>query len=57
MAYNEFLADRIRQLKEKQVLFTELKMMGCLCFKVDSKVLTVINNCLTYSYLQPNGIK
>lgn len=40
MAYDEFLADRIRQqLKEKNVFFEELKMMGGLCFKVDQKML------------------
>ncbi|WP_242086562.1 TfoX/Sxy family protein [Aestuariivivens sediminis] len=40
MAYDEFLADRIRrQLKEKHIIFTELKMMGGLCFKVDHKML------------------
>ncbi len=38
MAYDEYLADRIRQLlKEKRTPFTELKMMGGLCFKVDEK--------------------
>ncbi|WP_298553462.1 TfoX/Sxy family protein [uncultured Algibacter sp.] len=40
MAYDEYLADRIRkQLQEKYVGFTELKMMGGLCFKVDNKML------------------
>lgn len=40
MAYDEYLADRIRQqLKEKQIVFTELKMMGGLCLKVDDKML------------------
>lgn len=44
MAYDEFLADRIRQsLKEKRVSFTELKMMGGLCFKVDNKMLCGIH--------------
>lgn len=44
MAYDEFLADRIRQsLKEKRVAFTELKMMGGLCFKVDNKMLCGIH--------------
>ena len=39
MAYDEYLADRIRQqLKEKSVPFSELKMMGGLCFKVDKKM-------------------
>lgn len=44
MAYDEFLADRIRQqLQEKHIVFTELKMMGGLCFKVDNKMLCGIH--------------
>ncbi|MCK0109942.1 TfoX/Sxy family protein [Flavobacteriaceae bacterium S0825] len=44
MAYDEYLADRIRQsLKEKRTIFTELKMMGGLCFKVDNKMLCGIH--------------
>ncbi|MCB0463153.1 MAG: RNA methyltransferase [Flavobacteriaceae bacterium] len=44
MAYDEYLADRIRQqLKGKQTPFTELKMMGGLCFKVDNKMLCGIH--------------
>lgn len=44
MAYDEFLADRIRRsLKEKQTPFSELKMMGGLCFKVDDKMLCGIH--------------
>ncbi|MEL0456676.1 TfoX/Sxy family protein [Flavobacteriaceae bacterium SZ-1-7] len=44
MAYDEFLADRIRQqLNEKHVVFSELKMMGGLCFKVDDKMLCGIH--------------
>lgn len=44
MAYDEFLADRIRQqLKEKHIGFDELKMMGGLCFKVDNKMLCGIH--------------
>ena len=39
MAYDEFLADRIRQtLKEKSVHFEEKKMMGGLTFMVDNKM-------------------
>lgn len=39
MAYDEFLADRIRQLfKEKSVYSIEKKMMGGLCFMVDDKM-------------------
>jgi len=44
MAYDEYLADRIRrQLQEKQIMFAELKMMGGLCFKVDNKMLCGIH--------------
>jgi len=44
MAYDEFLGDRIRQvLGEKHTHFTELKMMGGLCFKVDDKMLCGIH--------------
>tara|TARA_R110001592_G_scaffold307109_1_gene580232 strand:+ start:166 stop:546 length:381 start_codon:yes stop_codon:yes gene_type:complete len=44
MAYDEYLADRIRrQLKDKQTAFSELKMMGGLCFKVDNKMLCGIH--------------
>jgi len=39
MAYDEFLADRIRQcFKEKNSPFEEKKMMGGLCFMVDDKM-------------------
>lgn len=44
MAYYEFIGDRIRQtLNEKKIHFTELKMMGGLCFKVDNKMLCGIH--------------
>lgn len=39
MAYNEFLADRIRRIfNEKRTPFEEKKMMGGLCFLVDGKM-------------------
>lgn len=39
MAYDEFLADRIRNtLTSKNVTFTEKKMFGGLCFMVDDKM-------------------
>lgn len=39
MAYDEFLAERVRQaLKEKKMVFEEKKMMGGLCFMVDNKM-------------------
>jgi hypothetical protein len=44
MAYDEYLADRIRrQLKEKRIHFTDMKMMGGLMFKVDNKMLCGIH--------------
>lgn len=48
MAYDEFLADRIRFfLKDKQVLFEEKKMMGGLCYMVDNKMcIGVVKNNL-----------
>jgi hypothetical protein len=39
MAYNDFLADRMRQiLQEKYVSFAEKEMMGGLTFMVDDKM-------------------
>lgn len=39
MAYDEYLADRVRQvLHDKQVFFEEKKMMGALTFMVDHKM-------------------
>lgn len=44
MAFDEFLADRIRRIiKEKNVVFSEMNMMGGLCFKVDEKMLCGIH--------------
>lgn len=49
MAYDEFLADRLRKtLKEKNVLFSEMKMMGGLCFKVNDKMLCGIHTDKKY---------
>lgn len=39
MAYDEYLADRIRQIfQEKHTTFEEKNMMGGLCFMVDDKM-------------------
>ncbi|MFK7811683.1 MAG: TfoX/Sxy family protein [Maribacter sp.] len=39
MAYDEFLADRSRQiLKQESIEYEEKKMMGGLCFMVDGKM-------------------
>lgn len=44
MAYDEYLADRSRQiLKQKHVYFEEKKMMGSLCFMVDEKMCFAIS--------------
>lgn len=44
MAYDQHLGDRIRlALNEKRTHFSELKMMGGLCFKVDEKMLCGIH--------------
>ncbi len=44
MAYDEFLADRIRRvLDEKKAAFKEKKMMGGLVFLVDDKMLCGIH--------------
>lgn len=44
MAYDEYLADRIRRtLAEKHTPFDEMKMMGGLLFKVDEKMLCGIH--------------
>ena len=48
MAYNQFLADRIRvSLKENRTSFNEKKMFGGLCFLVDEKMCVgIISNDL-----------
>ena len=48
MAYDEFLADRIRGvLYDKNIRFEEKKMMGGLCFLIDDKMCTgIIRNRL-----------
>ena len=39
MAYDEFLADRIREaLQSRKISFEERKMMGGLCYMVDDKM-------------------
>ena len=43
MAYDEFLADRVRRFfQEKKVHASEKKMMGGLCFLVDEKMCCAI---------------
>ncbi|WP_421763344.1 TfoX/Sxy family protein [Ekhidna sp.] len=39
MAFNEYLADKLRQaLKERKITFEEKNMMGGLCIMVDDKM-------------------
>ena len=39
MAYDEYLADRIRAvLESRKISFEEMKMMGGLCYMVDDKM-------------------
>ena len=39
MAYDEFIADRMRRVfQEKKVAYTEKRMFGGLCFMVDDKM-------------------
>lgn len=42
MAYNEFLADRVREAVAHQSTLEEKKMMGGVCFLVDGKMLAGI---------------
>ena len=48
MAYDEFLADRIRDaLNNRKISFEERKMMGGLCYMVDDKMcIGVVKNNL-----------
>ena len=56
MAYNEFLADRIRQhLQEKKTVFEEKKMMGGLCFMVDGKMLAGVTNDSLMARIGPDA--
>lgn len=52
MAYDEFLADRVPQVfARQQIHFSELKMMGGLCFKVNEKMLCgPLSNIATGSF-------
>lgn len=55
MAYNEFLADRIRTaLKEKKVSFEEMKMMGGLCYMVDEKMCIGIVKDMLMARIDPD---
>jgi hypothetical protein len=56
MAYNEFLADRIKLvLKEKMVPFTEKAMMGGLTFMIDEKMCVGIVKDSLMARIDPEG--
>jgi len=45
MAYDEYLADRIRAvLESRKISFHEMKMMGGLCYMVDDKMCVGVVN-------------
>ena len=55
MAYNEFLADRIRLLlKEKSVPFKEKEMMGGITFMVDEKMCVGIIKEMLMARIDPD---
>ncbi|HEC43053.1 MAG TPA: RNA methyltransferase [Bacteroides sp.] len=56
MAYNEFLAERIKLvLKEKTVPFTEKAMMGGLTFMIDDKMCVGIVKDSLMARIDPEG--
>lgn len=56
MAYDEFLADRIRQyLQEENTVFEEKKMMGGLCFMVAGKMLAGVTNDSLMARIGPDA--
>ena len=55
MAYDDFLADRIRNiLKEKRVSYEEKKMMGGLTFMIDDKMCVGIVKNDLMARIDPN---
>jgi len=58
MAYNEHLADRIRnRLKEQKATYAEKKMMGGLCFMVDDKMCVGIIKEDLMARISPEGFE
>lgn len=58
MAYNEFLADRIRRtLREKNARFEEKKMMGGLCFLVQDKMCAGVVGDMLMARIGPDGFE
>ncbi len=54
MAYDEYLADRIKRILEtKKVSFEEKKMMGGLCYMVDDKMCAGIINDKLMARIDP----
>lgn len=55
MAYDEYLAERITQaLKEKNITFKEMKMMGGIAFLVNDKMCVGIINSDLMARLDPD---
>lgn len=55
MAYDEYLAERIRQsLQNKGSQFEEKKMMGGLCFMVDGKMCVGVNRNEVMARIHPD---
>src|SRR5688500_10044109 len=55
MAYNESLADRIKDLLEsKKIKYTEKKMFGGLCFLVDDKMLLGVEKNRLMARIDPD---
>ncbi len=54
MAYDEYLADRVRQaFAERHVMVEEKKMMGGLCFMVNDKMCAGISNEMLMARIDP----
>jgi TfoX/Sxy family transcriptional regulator of competence genes len=54
MAYNEALADRVRQiLASRKIKYTEKKMFGGLCFLVDDKMLVGVEKQRLMARIDP----
>ncbi len=54
MAYDEYLADRIRAyLENKKISFDEMKMMGGLCYMVDDKMCVGVVNSNLMARIDP----
>ena len=57
MAYNELLADRVRQsLSERKIRFREIKMMGGLCSKIGCREMDFTGRPMKgFLFVDPQG--